>query len=111
MSERIEGATLPPRTRGKKSKRGRSEQYPYDDWFDGALWRLRRGEDFTVTPTSMRTTIYSAAKRRGVTVETRLVGGVLLIQRTGEVGVTETTTTPTTNGTSPAKRKGWRFWR
>lgn len=112
MSERLEGVTLPPRVRGKRSKRGRVEQYPFDEWFDGALWRLRRGEDFEVTPTSLRGTIYAAAKRRRLRVETRIVGGVLLVQRTGELGVAVAETKPPTNGTtSPAKRKGWRFWR
>lgn len=108
MSERIVGATLPKANKRRKSNRGREEQYPFDDWFDGALWRLSRGEDFAVTPASLRSTIYAAAKRRGVRVETRIVGGVLLVKRTGELGVVESTSA---NGTSPAKRKGWRFWR
>lgn len=110
MSERIEGATLPPRVRGKKRRGGKAEQYPFDEWFDGALWRLHRGEDFAVTPTSLRSALYAAAQRRGVKVETRIVGGVLLVQRTGELGVDPAPETQV-NGTSPATRKGWRFWR
>jgi hypothetical protein len=102
MSERVEGATLPPRKRGKEPK-GR-ERYPFEQWFDGAVWRLRRGEDFDVTPTSMRGAIYGAAKRRGYKVETRIVSGVVMVQRTGDLEVAES------DGTS-AKRKGWAFWR
>lgn len=113
MSERVEGATLPPRATGKKSRRqkkkGRVENYPFDQWLDGAVWRLHKGADYQVSHHSMRSAIYGAAKRRGLRVETRMVNGVLLVQRTGELGVKTNQPRPT-KAKRPEKTK-WRFWR
>lgn len=116
MAERLEGATLPPKRRKAKPAAGRAEQYPYGDWFDGAVWRLRRGDDFTVNPKSLRAAIHGAAKRRGVKVSTRIFGNVIMVQRvipettTPETPVTETTTANTTSTETPVRRR-WAFWR
>jgi hypothetical protein len=55
-------------TRGKR----RGSSYPWAEWFDGKTRELVRGEDFTSTLKSFRTTAYVAAKRAGVTVRSEL---------------------------------------
>ena len=45
--------------------RGRPEQYPYDDWFDGRTWLLESGKDFQVPVKTMIRTIRKRADRRG----------------------------------------------
>jgi hypothetical protein len=103
MAERLEDATLPPRK--GKVKRSR-ERYPYGEWFDGAVWRLRKGEDFTVSPQSIRTGIHSAARRRGIKVATRIYGDTVMVQRKQE-----TEPQVTTNSTDDtAVRPRWGFW-
>lgn len=63
MATKIEAFTDAPR----RSK------YPLDDWLDGGIWRLARGEDFEQSTTSMRSVLYTAAKRRGGSVMTRTI--------------------------------------
>jgi hypothetical protein len=48
----------------KKSK------YPWDEWFDGDIWVLEQGEDFTISLPNMRSVIYGAADRAGLEVKT-----------------------------------------
>lgn len=52
---------------------GGGEKYPYDEWFDGRIYQLDRGIDFTVHPNSMRINLYNAAERRGLQVQTRIL--------------------------------------
>jgi hypothetical protein len=55
---------------------GRSvSKYPWDEWFDGKTRILAQGEDFTVTPASIRNTISVNAFRRRVKVRTRILDG------------------------------------
>lgn len=51
----------------------RRSKYPLDEWLDGGVWQLAAGEDFKQSSTSMRSVLYTAAKRRGGTVRTRTV--------------------------------------
>ena len=51
---------------GRKS--GRDEKYAFDVWFDGRVWLLEQGIDYSadIAPNSMRTTILNALKRRNM---------------------------------------------
>lgn len=51
---------------------GRSEKFPYDEWFTGQPLLLVAGTDFESSPQSMQTNIRTAAKRRGIKVKTIL---------------------------------------
>lgn len=60
MSEKLDSF---PTSYTKKSK------YPWDEWFDGSVWKLTQKDDFPETkPTSFRVTIYTSAKNRGLSV-------------------------------------------
>lgn len=63
MAERIPHLSRP---------RSRPTGYPWSRWTDGSVWRLRRGEDYTVSSRSMERTIRAYASRRGRTVSVRV---------------------------------------
>ena len=44
--------------------RPRSEDYNWDEWFDGQIRVLTKDEDFVTEPSSFRSSAYQAAKRR-----------------------------------------------
>lgn len=48
------------------------ERYPYDEWFDGSVWRLKMYEDFWVHPKSMQSAVYQAARKRNMKVKTHI---------------------------------------
>ncbi len=56
---------------------GAREIFPWEQWVNGEIWKLSRGTgpdaDFVKTLPAMRTVIYAAAKRRGLSVRTRAV--------------------------------------
>ena len=60
--------TLPERT---NVGAGRTEAYPFDEWFDGNPWLLVEGEDYTCKPTSFDSSVRAAANRRGLKVTIR----------------------------------------
>lgn len=65
------------------------DQYPWDEWLDGRVWKLVQGTDFHASATAMRTYVYRAAKTREVSVTTRrAAGGVLYIQANREAKTT-----------------------
>lgn len=53
-------------------QRYNESKYPWDQWFDGSIWRLKQYEDFEVHVESMRSAIYMAATRKGVKVKTHI---------------------------------------
>ena len=59
---------------------GRTEQYPWADWFDGQARLLENGIDFDALPESMRSCAYAAARRHGVKISLRTIGNALAIQ-------------------------------
>lgn len=63
----------------KLSRIGRSS-YPWESWMDGNQWKLKAGEDFTVSLTSFRALISSTAKRLNVNAATHVSGDHLIIQ-------------------------------
>lgn len=51
---------------------GERAEYPWDDWFNGDIWVLEHGRDFTAKLASFRVIAYAAARRRGVRLKTGL---------------------------------------
>lgn len=48
---------------------GRRPKYPWDEWLNGATWKLERGIDFHVPAKSFRTSLYAQARKRGMALE------------------------------------------
>lgn len=55
------------------STRKRGSIYPWEEWFDGKIRKLSRGDDFKGTAESFRVGAYNAAKKSGVTIQTRIL--------------------------------------
>jgi hypothetical protein len=45
--------------------------YPWNTWFDGQIWRLTPGDDFSTSPLMMERVIRGTAVRRGLSVKVR----------------------------------------
>lgn len=45
-------------------------KYPWDQWTDGQVWELVRGEDFAPTIRNFRPQCYMVAQRRGMEIRT-----------------------------------------
>jgi hypothetical protein len=71
---------LPPSKRGT-GLTTRVEKYPYDSWFDGRVYLLIPGEDFTAKPESLLAGLYGAAKRRGIKIATRTLDEGVAVQK------------------------------
>jgi len=54
------------------SFRGPVSKYPWDEWTDGKTHVIEQGEDFTVSYESMRTILYSKARRMDMKVWTNM---------------------------------------
>ncbi len=52
--------------------RNRYTKYPWTTWFDGSIWSLKSGVDYTGRDESMRNQFYIEAKRRGGKVKVPL---------------------------------------
>jgi len=61
-------------------RKGRTEQYPWADWFDGQARLLEHGIDYDAETDSMRSCAYAAARRHGVKIAVRTVGEDLALQ-------------------------------
>jgi len=48
-------------------------RHAWDEWLDGRVWRLARGEDFSGKAKTLVQNARGQAKRRGGTVRTRLL--------------------------------------
>lgn len=59
-------------------------QDKYSPLFDGKIYDLAEGKDFTGNPDQMRMLVYSAARHRGVLVKTLKKDGHLILQAVGE---------------------------
>ena len=49
-------------------------KYPWDEWLDGRIHRLQRGEDFEPSAQTFRGPCHFAAKQRGGQVRTKCDG-------------------------------------
>ena len=61
-------------------RQGRTEQYPWTEWFDGQVRLLENGIDYDAETTSMKSCAYAAARRHGVKIALRTVGDDLALQ-------------------------------
>ena len=59
-------------------------RYPYDEWFDGQIWKITKGIDFNCTIESMRVSLWTTAKKRGMKIRTSKKGDALIFQRKEE---------------------------
>lgn len=48
-------------------------RYPWDEWLDGSVWELGRGDDFQAKPSTFRTNAQTQAKKRGGRVRSKAV--------------------------------------
>ena len=55
--------------------------YPYDEWFDGQIWKITKGIDFNCTLESMRISLFSQAKKRRIKIRTSKKDDTLIFQR------------------------------
>ncbi len=60
----------------------RRQGYPWDEWLDGAVWRLTPGTDFTVSASSFTQAARMAAIRRDGHARTSQQDGHVIIQFT-----------------------------
>ena len=61
---------------------GGPPRYPYDQWFDGQIWKLQYMVDFDCQVVSLRQGLYAAAKRRGISVKVAVsTDGDVVVQR------------------------------
>jgi hypothetical protein len=65
---------------GTRGRLGRPSTYPWDEWLDGRVWKLTRGEDFPSKPRYFGNMAQVSGSRRGVKVETRVDGDDLYIR-------------------------------
>lgn len=61
-------------------RNGGSSLYPWDEWFDGRIRRLRQGEDFVTDPRTMRTALQARARKRGGRARTHVKGDSVTFQ-------------------------------
>lgn len=54
-----------------RARPANARKYPWERWFNGKPWTLKRGVDFDVPVTSLRSAARQQAKRSGVTIKTR----------------------------------------
>jgi hypothetical protein len=77
----------------KETKKGRN-RYPWDEWFDGDIWKLKEGEDFDSNPLMMERVIRTKASNRNNKAKVRLRhlpasngdAASIVLQRTDVVG-------------------------
>lgn len=50
---------------------GHGAVHPWDEWLDGKIRRLRRGQDFTCGTNTMQTHFARAARKRGLLAKTQ----------------------------------------
>ena len=60
--------------------KGRRTIYPWDEWLDGQIWQLTRGEDFKCKVLSFRMAAKYAAVTRGLNVDVQVRGDTVTIQ-------------------------------
>jgi len=54
--------------------------YPWDEWLDGRIWRLKAGEDFTIPLENMRNLVWQETRTRDLRLTTATVEGDLIIR-------------------------------
>ena len=64
----------------------RGVTYP-EEWFDGGVWKLTEGEDFTHNAESVRSALQKIARDKGLTMRTSVSDGALIVQATKKTEV------------------------
>lgn len=54
-------------------------KYPWDEWLDGQLWQVKRGEDYAPPAEVFRSYIHRVARERGLLATVRKVGEDVLV--------------------------------
>ncbi len=67
MAEVLKGFEFPLHPRRAKQK------YPWDEWTDGQVWQIVRGEDFDIRTSVMRTHLSGIARTRKLAYRSTLV--------------------------------------
>ncbi len=60
-------------------QRGHSK-YPWSEWTDGQIWKVKHGVDFDPKPTSFACCLRSYALRKGLTIRTARFGEFVVFQ-------------------------------
>lgn len=53
---------------------------PLDQYLDGRIWQLKKGEDFDIAVTSQKGLIRKQARARGMEIQTHEDGDILIVQ-------------------------------
>ena len=61
-------------------KNSSNTRYTWDQWLDGNIWALTKGDDFEQDSEHFRAQVYIAARNRGKKARTTRAGDVLHIQ-------------------------------
>lgn len=61
QGERIEGFTFKGPGRSK---------YPWNEWTDGATWRIRQNSDYTISTANMQISLHMRARSKSLSVQT-----------------------------------------
>jgi hypothetical protein len=90
----------------------RSRAYPWEEWLDGQIRKLDRGEDFDGPSMSVERVIRTSANRRGIRVRIRVEGESIYLQahqedaRNKARGVTKSATKKAVKEAKAAKAEG-----
>lgn len=88
-----------------------ADSYPWNEWFDGSVWELTKGEDYVIKTKSFISNAQAKARTRGGTLRTGVLPddkGVVVQYRTRPLGGDR----PAKNPPAPlvrtwAKANGW----
>ena len=61
-------------------QRGSPGKYPWSEWMDGQIWKVKRGVDFEVSTLSFAGFLRGHAKRKGKTVKAARFGDYVVFQ-------------------------------
>lgn len=55
-------------------------KFPWNDWTDGSVWELRKGDDYTTDAINMRANLYNHACKRCLKVKSMILDDGARIQ-------------------------------
>jgi hypothetical protein len=62
-----------------------NRKYAWDEWLNGEIWELTRGEDFDIRVDHFRAQAFTNAKRRGMKLRTNVTDERIILQAYKEV--------------------------
>lgn len=87
-----------------------TEAYPWDDWFDGSAWELKKGEDYLVKTKSFVSNAQAKARNRGGSLRTASLpndSGVVIQYKMLPLGSGPVRKPPASLVRTWAKANGW----